>query len=130
MYNVILAENLRLTLLLFQQVRFISSPEFLIFIDAKEKVQEYVPDYLISEMDLVNGTAWDLLELIQSQALPSRFILIHDDLTYAAVRKAFRKGVWDYLPAWNPQLLELSTTPIPNQESDPQFRASAIVRFN
>ncbi len=42
------------------------------FIDAKEKVQEYVPDYLIAEMELGNGTAWDLLDLIKKQNLPTR----------------------------------------------------------
>lgn len=108
MYNVILAGKFAADASSFSTGSIHIIARVSNFIDAKEKVQEYVPDYLISEMDLVNGTAWDLLELIQSQALPSRFILIHDDLTYAAVRKAFRKGVWDYLPAWNPQLLELS----------------------
>ena len=57
------------------------------FIDAKEKVQEYIPDYLIAELDLVNGTAWDLLYLIQKQSLPTRFVLIHNDLTYPTVRR-------------------------------------------
>ena len=121
MYNVILAGKFATDASSFSTGSIHIIARVSNFIDAKEKVQEYVPDYLISEMDLVNGTAWDLLELIQSQALPSRFILIHDDLTYAAVRKAFRKGVWDYLPAWDPQLLELSATTIPNQESDPRF---------
>lgn len=91
------------------------------FIDAKEKVQEYIPDYLIAELDLVNGTAWDLLYLIQKQSLPTRFVLIHNDLTYPTVRRAFRSGVWDYLPDWDPALLNLPAIPMIGRESDPRL---------
>lgn len=69
MYNVILAGEFAADASSFSTGSIHIIARVSNFIDAKEKVQEYVPDYLISEMDLVNGTAWDLLELIQSQEI-------------------------------------------------------------
>lgn len=71
------------------------------FIDAKEKLFEYVPDYVIMDYYLENGTAIQILKLISESHLATRAIILHDNLDYEFVRLSFLHGVLDYLPFAN-----------------------------
>lgn len=68
------------------------------FIDAKEKLFEYLPDYVLMDYFLENGTAIQILGLIAQSHLDTKAIILHDNLDYEFVRCAFIHGATDYVP--------------------------------